>query len=320
MNSASNISSTNDVLPQTANKIRNSRFIEHPDDYGEPQGELAPPLSFQEPDVNALRNTSHRSRNSHVTSLATYQGRVEEASFSSSGTSEQNSDVLNSNKDSSLDISQAPPTANTEQPNVTRSALKKQLLLELILASQTPLPNSQSSDESCHSDSQDGENNDQENAEQNWFSGIMDDLDSAELERSESTSQDPTYASSSDISIPPLPLGPPIIPISNPLELSFNLPLESSETPEPADEVAEVAEALDEDPSRAQEEEEWQEVYLSQSQEASQDPNSTNLPEVVVRALNPQGRPLGASRESRYRRGSLLSTEILQEGGREEVG
>ena len=62
---------------------------------------------------------------------------------------------------------------------------------------------------------------------------------------------------------------------------------------------------------------------MSNSQEASQDPNATYVPEVVVRALNPPGRPLPgpleASRELPRRRASLLSTEIQPWEVREEI-
>jgi hypothetical protein len=233
---------------------------------------------------------------------------MEEASFGSGDSPEVENDPPMGGEPLSTDINQGPPTANIDPSNVTRSDLEERLgLWETLLATQIPLPSSQSSNGSIYSESQGENESNDENAEQSWFSGIMDDLDASELQDNTDTSQAPTYPSSGDIS--PLILPSPIAGGS-----SLNLPLATSETLQPVDEVQEAAETLDEALSAAQEEEEWQEVYLSNSQEASQDPNATYVPEVVVRALNHPGRPLPGSlevsRELPRRRASLLSTEI----------
>jgi hypothetical protein len=310
MSSASNVSSTNDVPPQASKKIRKSHFIEGPDD----GGDVTPLIRDHEPDIDIVQS---RSKNEHVTNMAIYQGSMEEASFGSGDSPKVENDPPMSGELLSTDINQGPHTANINPSNVTRSDLEGRLgLWETLLATQIPLPSSQSSNDSSYSEPQDENESNDENAEQSWFSGIMDDLDASELQDNEGTSQAPTYPSSGDIS--PLTLPSPIAGGS-----ILNLPLATSETLQPVDEVQEAAETLDEALSAAQEEEEWQEVYLSNSQEASQDPNATYVPEVVVRALNPPGRPLPGSlevsRELPRRRASLLSTEIQPWEVREEI-
>jgi hypothetical protein len=301
MSSASKASRTNDVLLQSAKTVRKSGSIEHLDN----GGDITPPIRDHEPNVDIVQS---RSKNEHVTNTAIYQGSMEEASFGSGDSPEAENNPPKGEKLLSTDINQGLPTANIDPSNITRSDVEERLgLWETLLATQIPLPCSQSSNDSSYSESQDENESNGENAEQSWFSGIMDDLDASELQDNEDTSQAPTYPSSGDIS--PLILTSPISVGS-----SLNLPLESSQTLQPVEEVQEAAETLDEALSAAQEEEEWQEIYLSNSQEASQDPNATYVPEVVVRALNPPGRPLPvpleASRELPRRRASLLSTEI----------
>jgi hypothetical protein len=80
MSSASNVSITNDFPPQSAKTVRKSRFIEHMDD----EREISLPIRDHEPDVDILQRTSNRSKNDHVTSIAMYQGSMEEASLISS--------------------------------------------------------------------------------------------------------------------------------------------------------------------------------------------------------------------------------------------
>jgi hypothetical protein len=314
MSSASNVSSTNDVPPQSSKTVRKSRFIEHLGNDGESShGEVAPPIPDHEPEVDIFQSSSDRSDDNHVTNMAMPPGSVLEASDDSSISPELENNPPMSEGLSGSDISQGPPTTNTDPSNVTRSDLEDRLVLwETFLACQIPLPSHQHSDRSSYSESQSDVDSNDENGEQSWFSGIIDDLDASELQDNEDTSQAPTYLSSGDIS--PLILPSPIAGSS-----SLDLPMTSSETLQPVEEVQEAAETLDEALSIAQEEiaqeeEEWQEVYLSNPQEGSQDPNATYVPEVVVRALNPPGRPLPgpleASRELPRRRASLLSTEI----------
>jgi hypothetical protein len=284
MSSSSNVSSTNDIPLQDSKKIRKSRFIEHLDkDEKFSHGEVAPPIPNQEPNVDIFQS---RSNIDHVTNRDMCWGSMEEASFGSSDSPGVKNDHPIGEELSSPDINQGPPTTNIEPSNVSRSDLEERLgLWETLLACQIPLPSSQHSDESSYSESQSDEDSNDDNAEQSWFSGIMDDLDASELQDNEDTSQAPTYPSSGDIS-------PLILPSPISVGSSLNLPLESSQTLQSVEEVQEAAETLEEALSAAQEEEEWQEVYLSNSQEVSQDPNATYVPEVVVRALNPPGRPL----------------------------
>jgi hypothetical protein len=309
MSSASNVPSTNDIPPQASQEIRKSRFLEHLNDDGESSyGEVTPRMPYHEPEVDIFQSSSNRLDDNHVTNMAMPPGSVLEASNHSSISPELGNDPPMSEGLSSPGINQGRPTTNKDPSNVNRSDLETRLSLwEALIACQTPLPCSQHSGGSSYSESQSDEDSDDENAEQSWFSGIMDGLDASELSDNEDTSQAPTYPSSGDIS--PLILPSPIAGGS-----SLSLPLTAPEPLQPVEEVQEAAETLDEALATAQEEEEWQEVYLSNSQEASQDPTVTYVPEVVVRALNPPGRPLPGplepSRQLPRRRASLLSTEI----------
>jgi hypothetical protein len=314
MSSPSNGSSTNDNPPQDSIKTRKSRFMEHLDDGKESSyGEVTTRIPYHGPEASS----SDRSENNHVTTMALPPGDVLEASNDSSVPPELQNDPPMSERLSSPDLNQGVPTASTHRSNISRRDLEQRLALwELFIACRIPLPSSQHSDGSSYLESESEEDSDGENAEQSWFSGIMDGLDASELQDNEDTSQAPMYPSSGEIS--PLILPSPIAASS-----SLNLPLESSQTLQPAEEIQDAAETLDEALTAAQEKEEWQEVYLSNSQERSQDPNITHVPEVVVRALNHPGRPLPdtleASRELPRRRASLLSTEIKSWEVKEEA-
>ena len=307
MSSASN----NDTPPQDSNSIGNIYFI---DKFDDEQHFSYRKVTFRvlvdKQDAEMSQTSSNRSDyNNHVTTMASLPGDVSEASSASSVSPELQNSSLTSEILSDPASTQRVPTASTHRPNISRRDIEQRFtLLDLSIACQTPLPSSQNSDGASYFDSESDEDSGVENAEQNWFSEIIDGLDASELDN-EDTSRAPTYPSSGNIS-------PLTLPIPIPAGSSLDLLLGSSQTLQTVEEVKEVQRTLEVvlDAAQAQEEREWQEVYFSNSQEVSQDLNAPYVPELVVRALHPKTRPLPgmieAGMELPRRKSSLLSIEV----------